>query len=371
VTEILSLVGLIYDAALDASRWRLFLDAYHRAVDSEHCLIITNSDRGSKGSVLCSSSCRFRESVSTYKSCSGADWFQSAANGHLEGAIGFTNNFCFPEELGKKLGSELQSGFYHGMSGTFLRHKRVSSTIIALRSAEHGPFGPAEIAVLRPLMVHLRGAAMLQFELSSLRLKLDTFNIYLDRHPFPILLTDAAGAVTYANAAAHRILSIGDGLSMISGHISITPAHSQAAFTKALSEAAIGRDVSRRWIEVARPSNSSPYRLLLMPVPRAHHTRPESLHAEEPVVLILIVDSESGPDLDPAVLRMLFSLTDAEARVAVKLAAGRSAEAVAREMAISVETVRTHIRHVLAKTSTGRQGEFISLAFRITPFRTS
>jgi DNA-binding CsgD family transcriptional regulator len=66
-------------------------------------------------------------------------------------------------------------------------------------------------------------------------------------------------------------------------------------------------------------------------------------------------------------LQDLFSLTSGEARVVARLVQGRSVDEVAAELKISVETVRTHVRRVLAKTATSRQGELISLVLRTVP----
>jgi DNA-binding CsgD family transcriptional regulator len=48
---------------------------------------------------------------------------------------------------------------------------------------------------------------------------------------------------------------------------------------------------------------------------------------------------------------------------------GRSVEEIASESGVSVETVRSQVRSILAKTNTGRQGELISLVLRMAPFR--
>ena len=65
----------------------------------------------------------------------------------------------------------------------------------------------------------------------------------------------------------------------------------------------------------------------------------------------------------------LFSFTPAEARVAGKLALGRSLEEIAVELGISLETVRTHAKRALSKSGTDRQGELISLMLRSVPLR--
>ena len=88
----------------------------------------------------------------------------------------------------------------------------------------------------------------------------------------------------------------------------------------------------------------------------------------EPTAAVLIIDTEARPELDHEVLSELFFLTPAEARVTAKLGVGHSAEEIAEETGASLETVRTHIRRVLSKTGTGRQGELISLVLRTAPF---
>jgi DNA-binding CsgD family transcriptional regulator len=68
------------------------------------------------------------------------------------------------------------------------------------------------------------------------------------------------------------------------------------------------------------------------------------------LALVLITDPADGPVLTASALHQLFGLTSAEASVALALAAGRSAEEIAAERAVSLPTVRTQIRQILAKT---------------------
>jgi DNA-binding CsgD family transcriptional regulator len=50
---------------------------------------------------------------------------------------------------------------------------------------------------------------------------------------------------------------------------------------------------------------------------------------------------------------------------------GQSTEEIAAETKTSLETVRTDIKRILAKTSTARQGELISSILRAVPFQQS
>ncbi len=83
----------------------------------------------------------------------------------------------------------------------------------------------------------------------------------------------------------------------------------------------------------------------------------------------MIIDSEAGPQPDPAAIGEIFSLTPAEARLAVRLASGEALEDIAQQTSASIETVRTHLKRIFSKTGTRRQGELISLILRSVPFR--
>ncbi|MEW5742712.1 MAG: helix-turn-helix transcriptional regulator [Myxococcota bacterium] len=62
-----------------------------------------------------------------------------------------------------------------------------------------------------------------------------------------------------------------------------------------------------------------------------------------------------------AVLEERFALTRAEARVARRLAMGRSLKHIAKELDISPETARTHAKRAMQKTQTHRQAELVSV----------
>jgi hypothetical protein len=117
-------------------------------------------------------------------------------------------------------------------------------------------------------MLHLRQAALLQSEVSSLRERLAAFTSYLDRSPLPFLLTDAQCRVLNANAAANQTAGRKDGVAIMSGQLSVMSPGNRVAFGTAMEEAATGRGRPLRRIDVDRLSHDKPpYRLLLMPIP--------------------------------------------------------------------------------------------------------
>lgn len=75
-----------------------------------------------------------------------------------------------------------------------------------------------------------------------------------------------------------------------------------------------------------------------------------------PLVAIIVHDPIAGRTLCAKRLRELHDLTRAEADVVVRLAAGASLDGVARALGVSVNTVRTHVRHLFEKFAVQTQG---------------
>jgi DNA-binding CsgD family transcriptional regulator len=67
--------------------------------------------------------------------------------------------------------------------------------------------------------------------------------------------------------------------------------------------------------------------------------------------------------IDPSAetVQRLFAITAAEARLTLQLLQGRTLAQASEKLGISVETARTHLKHVLAKTGTRRQADLVRL----------
>jgi len=66
-------------------------------------------------------------------------------------------------------------------------------------------------------------------------------------------------------------------------------------------------------------------------------------------------------------LRSHFGLTQAEARLALRLVAGETLRSAAVELSISYETARTHLKNIFKKTATGRQTQLVVVILTVLP----
>lgn len=111
---------------------------------------------------------------------------------------------------------------------------------------------------------------------------------------------------------------------------------------------------------VARDAQA-PLKITVMTMPWAKGTR--FFRGPECIVLI---EEPGTAERDLTEVAGLFSLTQAELRVASGMAAGLSPQEIAADAGVSNETVRTHLRALFAKTDTHRQPELVRLLLTLS-----
>jgi DNA-binding CsgD family transcriptional regulator len=137
----------------------------------------------------------------------------------------------------------------------------------------------------------------------------------------------------------------------------VVDANAQPLFAGAMTELARpDADQSVRSIPVAAREDRSPCILHLIPVRRAA----QDIFSRSVAILVVTpVGRAAVPSA--AVVKALFDLTPAEARVACGIGEAKSIESLAAQLGVSRETVRVQLKAVLAKTGLNRQAELARL----------
>lgn len=153
---------------------------------------------------------------------------------------------------------------------------------------------------------------------------------------------------------------IGDVFSVVQGRLAVSDVRSNERFTDALE--ATYRGVGR---SIAVHKHGEP-KFVLHLVPFVQSAR-EVFQAG---TCLAVVDVPSTPAvLEVEIIQKLYDLTLAEAKVANLVANGGTPAEVARSLNVSVETVRTHLKHAFEKTGAGRQAVLASQLRGMTPRR--
>lgn len=82
--------------------------------------------------------------------------------------------------------------------------------------------------------------------------------------------------------------------------------------------------------------------------------------------MVLAADTDRDPSSAGALLRLQYGLTPRETDVALLVLHGQGAKPIAEQLALSVNTVRTHLHNIFTKTSTHRQAELVGLLLTTT-----
>lgn len=164
------------------------------------------------------------------------------------------------------------------------------------------------------------------------------------------LLLDATLAPLGAEPAALALIDAHPGLITLARGRLRLPQH-QAALEAAAARL-LADDPAPRGLALHRPGQAP----LTLRLDRAGDSGP-------PRLWLHLVDSDALR-LDPALLSELFDLTPTEQRVALLLAQGHSTEDIAGHLGVQGNTVRGHIKQLLAKTHTRRQAQFVARLWR-------
>jgi DNA-binding CsgD family transcriptional regulator len=87
----------------------------------------------------------------------------------------------------------------------------------------------------------------------------------------------------------------------------------------------------------------------------------ESVSLTRPMVALLVNTGQQSTENDIAGVTRMYGLTRGEAKLTLALLNGNSLKQIADCLGISYETTRTHLKRILSKTGTRRQGELVRL----------
>ena len=230
-----------------------------------------------------------------------------------------------------------------------------------LRTRRERPFGQSELRSLRGLAPHLNRALRVTLSQREMEARADALVQMSDRAPVAIVLTDPFGRLAEANRLARGILAEVDGLVIRDGVLRAARSDDNANLIRLILEAAGGVDglmfIRKSGVmQVVRPSCRRPLPLVVSPTRNA-----VSPFGRSHAVTIAFADPERAPEPDADLLARLYGLTGREAAVVALLLQGRSPREAADELAMTENTVRTHIRHVFDKTAVERLADLVRL----------
>lgn len=170
---------------------------------------------------------------------------------------------------------------------------------------------------------------------------------------FELIVLDPTGRIRFSNAQASALMTKGDMVCRLRGHVSATDRSTCNALDRlistTLSDARADTAAVPRVVPLHRPGRL-PLVAIGLPISRTRR------HAGFEVgAVILLRDPDQVHLPARAVVRDMFNLTIAEADVALQIGAGSTLNEIALMRSCSINTVRTLCARVLQKTGCRRQ----------------
>ena len=373
-TVLESLIQRIYEAAVGSASWVSFLVLLAGTLDSGLPTLYFVDPINRQGSLAISVGMdekAFREYGKYYHERNV--WIQGAAARDLlrPGVVRLSDDMCQRKEL---LRSEWYADFCRphniaqGLAATILQERTTTSNIAVFADVARPAYEKEDLALFRALMPHLQRGLRMHMHLAASQSRGQALEAVLHGLPTPVLLVTSDGKALFLNAAAERLIRASDGLLVEGGELRALLPNDTKSLRMLIAGAAqpsAGAGLADRngrksggTVRISRPYAREPLEVLIAPLPSRQD---EWVLKQPPVAAVFVTDRSRAPVAEHSMLISLHGLTATEAKVAVAASRGLSGKEICRELGISYNTLKTHLRHIYAKTRTKHQADLVRL----------
>jgi DNA-binding CsgD family transcriptional regulator len=244
-------------------------------------------------------------------------------------------------------------------SGAIVLHEGPWLTQMMLqRTPQQPPFAREELDLFNLLMPHLQRALQMRQRFAELQLGQNLLISGLDVIAMPAILIDEFCRVAHCNRAAGVLLQGRRDLWLEESHLfcrsGTVTQQMNLEITKAIHASQGTAGDIPGVVLVPRVAQRD---LMVLISPMRMAARPEVRSG----ALLFVFDPEAAPHIRTELVQRLFGLSEAEAQLAVAICSGLTPEAASVERGTSLNTVRTQLKSIFAKTGTSRQADLVSV----------
>jgi DNA-binding CsgD family transcriptional regulator/PAS domain-containing protein len=362
--DVLKLVGMAYDAALDEGKWKTFLEAFASATGGTSAILRSNDELTQSASFAASVGYDPAWQAAYCNHFVKVDTFNNAMKEYPAGKIFISSQHIDQNKLlkGEYYNEYLRPQDKVNAFGLYLQREGSKSLVLAVqRGKRAGVFGEKESAMMKILAPHVSRAVQVHRKVHTVTAEKEQAQGALDQMRMGVILTNRFGTPLYLNRAAELMMTQEVGLGIFHNKLAAHSPSETAQLLKmifdaslAVNAAAIGADM-----RITMLNRVDFLHCVVTPIsPEMAFLLNASIGAD--CVAVFLSKSE-GLKLSPRRLVTLYKITPAEARLVAKLAALRTVEEAADDLGISMATARTQLKSVFGKTGARSQSELLLL----------
>jgi DNA-binding CsgD family transcriptional regulator len=280
----------------------------------------------------------------------------------LPGSAGLGQMLAKPEELRKTAFYNelcLPAGTAHVLALNIFDDPTRNSHIGLFRPLEMEPHAEQELRIGHVLASHLRRAFQVGVKVRTAALHAGSFELAFDRLTVGCMLIDASGRLLFANAKAIAGLDGNSPLQVRRGVVRPRFASDRGSWHAFLARLTGGNGTPEGGAITL--GQGSRHILGVRGVPLAPHKA--EIWGVSPLPhqlgLVILSDVATEPRSLTQAVQSAYGLTPAEAELAAALVNGESVADYAERRRRSLNTVRTHLKAIFAKTGSSRQSELV------------
>jgi DNA-binding CsgD family transcriptional regulator/PAS domain-containing protein len=227
--------------------------------------------------------------------------------------------------------------------------------------ADRKPVDDAELDELRILAPHLRRAVMISELLDASIETNATLESAFNAIGSGVVLVDKDLGILHANTAATGMLDREEPIRYRAGRLDITQPLVPGQLEDAVRLAAVNEaGIGRRGLSLpARRSDGSPVALHVMPLEQRNSRAGLPSRA---AAAVFIADRNTDNTIGVDAVSALYGLTPSEAKVFGHVAAGRTSREIVLELGIASSTFKSHLLRVFDKTGRRNRADLVRLA---------
>jgi DNA-binding CsgD family transcriptional regulator len=366
------LIGSVYDAAAEPSRWETFLGDLVNACRADSAALVMHN-YGREVHAVSGSWNLDPDGHRLYQQHYGSiDVWTMRAQSKLQGPACTSDWLCPREELVR---TEFYNDFLsryeivHGMFGLIGHSENSWASVSLYRGSHSREFGVSDLGTLNLLVPHIRRAFGLRFQFSELKARNEGMEMALNMLTFGVILLGTKGEVLLMNSKAEQLLNRRDGLLLAHGKLGAAFSGESTRF-QAIIGAAVrtgtGAGLSAGGSILISREKGRPISVTVAPL----HEFSADL-SQRPAAVVFISDSDQRVELPSDILQRCYGLTPAEARLAMVLLEGHSLRKAGDSCGVTNNTAKSQLKSVFLKTQVRRQGELIRLLLNTALVRTT
>jgi DNA-binding CsgD family transcriptional regulator len=357
------LIGEIYDAALDSSRWTCVLAKIAQFVGGQAAGLLSKDAVSKSGNVY------HQSGIDPYfvQLYSETYWkFDPVARlpeCDVEEIVSVPDLVPYDEFRAGRFYREWAEpqGWIDAANAVLEKTMTSCAYLTVVRNAASGMVDDEMRRRMKLIVPHVRRAVRTGMVIDLRQSEAATFADILDGLSPAVILVDVGGQIVHGNAASHSVLEKGDLLRNVQGRLTATDAQADEALHGAIVAATAEAENGGKGTAVPLTANTGSDRYVAHVLPLTAGEQRKAGLTSTAVAALFVRKAELETAPPSEVIGKTYKLTPTELRVLLAIVNVGGVRQVAGNLGVADTTVKTHLGRLFEKTGVSRQADLVKL----------